>query len=56
MPLAPLASRTSRTSRTSHTSLGPLPKSLLQLIIQRAAETSREKPDVVLPQPAQTPS
>ena len=52
MPLAPLASRTSRTSRTS---LGPLPKSLLRLIIQRAAETSREKPDVVQP-PVQTPS
>jgi len=48
MPLAPLASLSSRTSRTSHlkprSSLGPLPKSLLQLIIQRAAESQAVLP------------
>ena len=42
MSLASLAPKSKTRS-----SLGPLPKSLLQLIIQRAAETSREKPDTI---------
>ena len=44
VPLAPLSSHLK-----TRPSLGPLPKSLLQLIIQRAAETQ------VVPTPVLTP-
>lgn len=47
MPLAPKTCK-------SRSSLGPLPKSLLQLIIQKAAEVSRVEPDTI-PTPVLTP-